>query len=70
MDATPILPATNEAVWGALSMLVPLLILAAVLLATRYFRRLRRSAEEAAMRAGAAEREVAALRSELRRESA
>jgi len=67
----PILPGSSEVVWGALSVLLPLLIVVIVIvMIARYFGRLRRSAEEAAMRAGAAERQVAALRTELREQSA
>jgi uncharacterized membrane protein YadS len=68
VDATsPILPSSNEGLWAAVSLIVPLLVLAVpVVLATRYFGRLRRTAEEAASRAGAAQHEVAALRAELR----
>lgn len=67
----PILPGSSEAVWGALSFLLPLLIVVIMIVTiARYFGRLRRSAEEAAVRAGAAERQVAALRTELREKSA
>ncbi len=67
----PILPGSSEVVWGALSVLLPLLIVVIVIvMIARYFGRLRRSAEEAAVRAGAAERQVAALRTELREQSA
>ena len=67
----PILPSSSEAVWGAVSFLLPLLIVViTIVMLARYFGRLRRSAEEAALRAGAAEREVAALRTELREKSA
>ena len=66
----PILPSSNEALWGA----VPLLLLAAaiitVVLLTRFFRRLRASADAAASRAAGAEREIAALRAELREKTA
>lgn len=70
MEPSPIVPGTNEAVWAAASLLLPLIVLAGVVLALRYFRRLRRTAEEAVMRAGAAEQEVAAVRADLRRQSA
>jgi len=67
----PILPTRNETLWGAVSVIAPLIVVVViVVLVARYFRRLRRSAEEAATRAGAAEREVAALRAELRERSA
>ncbi len=67
----PILPSSSEALWGAVSFLLPLLIVViTIVMLARYFGRLRRSAEEAALRAGAAEREVAALRTELREKSA
>ncbi len=71
-DATnPILPSSNERLWGAVSVIAPLIVLIVlVVLVRRYFRRLHRAAEDAAARAGAAEREVAALRAELRQESA
>ncbi len=67
----PILPSRSETLWGAVSVIAPMLVvIMLVVLVTRYFRRLRRAAEDAATRAGAAEREVAALRAELRQESA
>ncbi|MDQ4091267.1 MAG: hypothetical protein M3163_13345 [Actinomycetota bacterium] len=67
----PILPSGNETLWGAVSVIAPLIVLIVlVVLIGRYFRRLRRTAEDAATRAGAAEREVAALRAELGQESA
>ena len=67
----PILPSSNETVWGAISVIAPVIVvLLIVVLVVRYFQRLRRSADEAATRAGAAEREVAALRAELRERSA
>lgn len=66
----PILPSSNEALWGA----VPLLLLAAAVIALvlvlRFFRRLRVSADATASRAAAAERDIAALRAELREKSA
>jgi len=66
----PILPSSSETLWGAVSVIAPLLVMiVVVVLITRYFRRLRRAAEDAATRAGAAEREVAALRAELRQAS-
>lgn len=67
----PILPSSNETLWGAVFVIAPLLVVVViVVLVARYFQRLRRSAEEAARRAGAAEREVAALAAELREKSA
>ena len=67
----PILPSSNGTFWAAVWIITPLLVMIAFLaLVGRYFRRLRLAAEEAATRAGAAEREVAALRAELREASA
>ncbi len=67
----PILPSSNETLWGAVWIIAPLIVMIVLLaLVGRYFRRLRRAAEDAATRAGAAEREVAALRAELREASA
>jgi len=67
----PILPSSNETLWGAVSVLAPMIVLIVlVVLATRYFQRLRRAAEDAATSAGAAEREVVAMRAELRGKSA
>jgi CHASE2 domain-containing sensor protein len=67
----PILPSSNETLWGAVFVLAPMIVLIVlVVLAARYFQRLRRAVEDAATRAGAAEREVVALRAELRGESA
>ncbi|MCA1701805.1 MAG: hypothetical protein LC808_00455, partial [Actinobacteria bacterium] len=58
----PILPSSNERLWGAVSVIAPLIVaIVLVLLVARYFQRLRRAAEDAATRAGAAEREVVAL---------
>ena len=67
----PILPDSNETLWGAVSVLAPMIVLIVlVVLATRYFQRLRRAAEDAATSAGAAEREVVAMRAEQRGKSA
>jgi len=67
----PILPSGNESLWGAVSIVAPLIVaIVLVLLVARYFQRLRRAAEDAATRAGTAEREVVALRAELRGKSA
>lgn len=67
----PILPSSSETVWGAASVIALVLVMIVVVVSvTRYFRRLRRAAEDAATRAGVAERGVAALRAELRQESA
>jgi NhaP-type Na+/H+ or K+/H+ antiporter len=68
---SPILPSGNETLWGAVSVIAPLVVLIVLgVLIGRCFRRLCRTAEDAATRAGAAEREVAALRAELGQESA
>lgn len=66
----PILPSSNEAVWAAVSVLLLFAAIIAVVLVAKFFRRLRESADAAASRAAAAEREVAALRVELREKSA
>ena len=67
----PILPATNETLWGAISVIAPLIVvIMLVVLVAKYFQRLRRAAEDAAKRAGATERELAGLRQELREKSA
>jgi len=66
----PILPGSSQAVWGAVSFLLPVLIVVVMMvMIARYFGRLRRSTEDAAMRAGAAERQLAALRTEVRERS-
>ncbi|MEJ7764040.1 MAG: hypothetical protein WKF86_00950 [Acidimicrobiales bacterium] len=66
----PILPSSDGRLWGAVSFITPLIVaIVLVLLVARYFQRLRRAAEDAATRAGAAEREVVALRAELRGKS-
>ncbi len=62
----PILPSSNERLWGAVSVIATLIVaIVLVLLVARYFQRLRRAAEDAATRAGDAEREVVALRAHL-----
>ncbi len=62
----PILPSTNETLWGAiLLLLVVVVAIVSVTMIARYFGRLRRSAEQAATHAGAAEREIVALRRQL-----
>jgi hypothetical protein len=66
----PILPSSNEALWGAVPLLLLAVAIIAVVLVWRFFRRLRVSADAAASGAAAAEREVAALRAELREKSA
>lgn len=66
----PILPSSNEALWGAVPLLLLAVVIVAVVLVSRFFRRLRMSADAAASRAAAAEREVAGLRAELREKSA
>ena len=66
----PILPTSNEALWGAVPVLLLALAITAVVVVSRFFRRLRVSADEAASRAAAAEREIAALRAELHEKSA
>ena len=53
----PILPSSNETLWGAVSVLAPMIVLIVfVVLAARYFQRLRRAAEDAATSAGEAAR--------------
>jgi len=67
----PILPSSNESLLGAVPFMAPLIVaVVLVLLVARYFQRLRRAAEDAATRAGTAEREVVALRAELRGKTA
>ncbi len=67
----PILPSSNETLWGAVSVTAALLLaVVMVMLVARCFQRLRRSAEEASRRAAAVEREVVALAAELREKSA
>ncbi len=67
---SPILPSGNEALWGLVAVVLPLLVAVTVLLMVRYLRRVRRSADEALERATAAEREVAAVRGQLLEDSA
>ena len=66
----PILPSSSEALWGAVPLVLLAVAIISVLLVSRLFRRLRVSADAVASRAAAAEREVAALRAELRAKSA
>jgi hypothetical protein len=66
----PILPSSNEALWAAAPLLLFAVVIIAVVLVLRFSRRLRVSADAAANGAAAAEREVAALRAELREKSA
>lgn len=66
----PILPSSNEALWGAVPLLLLAVAIIAIVLLSRFFRRLRVSANAAANGAAAAEPEVAALRAELREKSA
>jgi hypothetical protein len=66
----PILPSGNEALWGALPLLLLAVAIIAVVVVSRFFRRLRVSADAAGSRAADARRELAALRAELREKSA
>ena len=66
----PILPGSNEALWGVVPLLLLAVAIIAVVLVARFFRRLRASADAAANGAAAAKREVAALRAQLREKSA
>ncbi len=69
-NANPILPSSNEVIWGLTTALLVFLVVAAlvvVVLVARYFVRLLRTAETAAENAAAAEAEVHALRTELER---
>lgn len=66
----PILPSSNDVLWGAVPLVLLAVAIIAVVLLSRCFRRLRMSADAAANGAAAAEREVAALRAELREKSA
>jgi len=67
---SPILPSRTEALWGAVPLLLLAVAMIAVVLVWRFFLRLRASADAAANGAAATEREVAALRAELREKSA
>ena len=72
-EVSPILPSNNEVVGAAVALLllaIAIIAIIAVILVARFFRRLRLSADAAATQAAAAEREIAALRAELREKSA
>ena len=66
----PILPSTNEALWGVVPAVLLVVAVLAVMLVWRYFRGLRQSVDAAASHAAAAEHEVAALRAQLDEKSA